>query len=157
MDAAWIVAANGGRARFFAQPRPGAIPEEVFDMVNPAAREHDDAIVSDRVAGELAASKSRHNVGQPTVPSAYQPHRTPKQHEEDLFARDVSEFLEEAHNQGRFRKLILVASPEFLGVLRKQVQPRLGAIVSLEIDKDYTSSNAAELKERVKAHALPPK
>ena len=154
MDSTWIVAANAGRARFFSRPRPGAIPEEVFDMISPTARERDDAIVTDRVAGELAASKSRHNVGQPTVPSAYQPHRTPAQHEEDLFARDVAEFVEKAHNEGRFKKLILVASPEFLGVLRKAVEKRLGSVVSLEIDKDYTSATAADLNEKVKAHAL---
>jgi protein required for attachment to host cells len=152
MDATWIVAANAGRARFFSQVRPAASLEEIHDMVNPFAREREDAIVTDQV-GQRSASKSRHNVGQPTVPSGYQPYRTPAQHETDLFARDVAEYLVHARNEGRFRKLCLVASPEFLGVLRKEVEPELGSVVSLEINKDYTSASPAELKERIKAHA----
>jgi protein required for attachment to host cells len=148
MEATWMVAANAGRARFF---NAGTL-EEIFDMVSPTARERDDAIVTDRVAGERAASKSRHNVGQPTTQSAYQPHRTPSQHEADLFARDIAEFLEKAHDESRFARLYLAASPEFLGILRKQVERRLGSTEIREIDKDYTMTTPAELKQRIQEH-----
>jgi protein required for attachment to host cells len=146
MEATWIVAANSGRARFF---NAGTL-EEIHDMVSPTAREREQDIVTDDI-GQRSASKSRHNVGQPTTPSGYQPNRTPSQIEADRFARDVSEFLVKAHNEGRFRKLNLVASPEFLGILRKQVEP-LASVVSVEINKDYTNATAAELKQRIQDH-----
>ena len=148
MDATWIVSANAGRARFFAQAGATAALEEINDMVSPAARQRESDLETDDL-GQRSASKSRHNVGQPTQPSGYQPNQTPLQHEAELFARDVAGFLIQAHNQGRFRKLCLVASPEFLGVLRKQVDPKLGTTVALEINKDYTHYSPAELKERI--------
>jgi protein required for attachment to host cells len=151
MDATWIVSANAGRARFFAQPRPVDALEEINDMVSPTAREREGQIVSDQM-GQRAAAKSKHNVGQPTTSSDYQPNQTPAQHEAELFARDVARFLKQAQNEGRFRSLCLIASPEFLGVLRKQLDPNLESAVKVQIDKDFTRYSAAELKERIKAH-----
>ena len=152
MDSTWIVSANSGRARFFAQARPVDNLEEINDMVSPAAREREAALETDTL-GQRSAAKSKHNVGMATTSSDYQPNRTPKQHEAELFARDVAHFLKQAQNEGRFGKLCLVASPEFLGVLRKQLDGNLGKAVALEIDKDLTSASAAELRERIQAHA----
>ena len=151
MNATWIVSANAGRARFFSQARPVDALEEVGDMVSPTAREREGEIETDQL-GQLSASNSRHSVGQPTQPSGYQPHQTPAQHQAELFARDVAGFLKQAQNERRFSRLCLVASPEFLGVLRKQLDNSLGAAVSLEINKDYTQASAPELRERIAAH-----
>src|SRR5436305_744568 len=101
MDATWIVSANGGRARIFAQARGADALEEINDMVNTPARERVDATETDEL-GQRSASKSRHGTGQPTQPSGYQQHQTPPQHQEELFARDVAHFLIEAHDEGRF-------------------------------------------------------
>ncbi len=152
MDANWIVAANSGRARFFALDRPDGRMEEVNDMVNTAARQ-DDAEIETDTLGRRAASASRNNVGiGPTTSSTYQPHRTPKQHEAELFARDVADYLRKAHNEGRFQHLCLVASPEFLGLLRREIDPQLMKRVDAQIDRDYTASSGEELREQVRAH-----
>jgi protein required for attachment to host cells len=148
MDATWIVSANAGRARFFAQARPVDNLEEINDMVSPAARNREGEIETDRM-GQRAAAGSKHNVGMATTSSDYQPHQTPKQHEAELFARDVAHFLKQAQNEGRFDKLCLVASPEFLGVLRKELDGNLGRAVALEIDKDLTHASAQELRDRL--------
>ena len=152
MDATWIVSANAGRARFFAQARPVDNLEEISDMVSPWAREREGDIETDDL-GQRAAGKSRHGTGAATTGSDYQPHQTPKQHEAELFARDVAKFLRQARSEGRFGKLCLVASPEFLGVLRKQLEGGLEDAVSMEINKDFTMASAQELRERIRAHA----
>jgi protein required for attachment to host cells len=151
MDATWIVSANAGRARFFAQARPVDNLEEINDMVSPAAREREGELETDRL-GQRAAAKSKHNVGMATTSSDYQPNQTPAQHQAELFARDVAHFLKQAQNEGRFQSLYLVASPEFLGVLRKQLDANLGKAVSVEIDKDLTNVSAQELRERIRTH-----
>lgn len=151
MDATWIVSANAGRARFFAQARPVDNLEEINDMVSPWARERDRDIETDD-HGQRSAGKSKHNVGAATPSSDYQPNQTPKQHEAELFARDVAKYLRDAKNEGRFGKLCIVASPEFLGVLRKQLDHNLEAAVSVEINKDFTMASAKELRERIQAH-----
>ena len=149
MDSTWIVSANAGRARIFAQPRPVDNLEEINAMVSPSAREREGEIETDQL-GQRSAAKSKHNVGMATTSSDYQPNQTPAQHEAELFARDVAHFLKQAQNQGRFKNLCLVASPEFLGVLRKQLDGNLEKAVSVEINKDLTNASAQELRERLK-------
>ena len=151
MDSTWIVSANAGRARFFSQARPVDNLEEINTMVSPSAREREADLETDQL-GQRSAAKSKHNVGAATTSSDYQPNQTPAQHQAELFARDVAGFLRQAQNEGRFRKLCLVASPEFLGVLRKQLDGNLEAAVAVEINKDFTYASAAELKQRIESN-----
>ena len=151
MEPTWIVAANAGRARFFSRTRATDTPEEINDMVNTAARLRTGELETDRM-GQRSASKSRHSVGAPTQPSGYEPDQSPAQHLTEIFARDVADFLLKGHQQGRFRQLFLIASPEFLGVLRSELDPQLKSAVTLEINRDYTQSSASELHERLRTH-----
>lgn len=151
MDATWIVSANAGRARFFSQAHSSAPLEEINDMVNTDVRLRTEDTESDKI-GMLAAAKSQHNVGAARPGSGYEPNQTPDAHQTELFARNVADFLLQNHQEGRFQHLSLVASPQFLGVLRKLLDPNLESIVSSEINKDYTQSSAAQLREQMQAH-----
>jgi protein required for attachment to host cells len=151
MDVTWIVAANAGRARFFSQTRARERPEEINDMVNTASRLRNSDIESD-AQGQRAASKSRHSVGAPTQPSGYEPNQSPTEHQTELFARGVAASLLDAQQQGRYQRLVLVASPEFLGTLRKLLDRNVAAAVTLEINKDYSQLNPDELGEQLRVH-----
>lgn len=146
-----IVTANAGRARFFAQTRPNARLDEINDMVNPAARLRTTETETDAL-GQRAASKSRHSVGAPTQPSGYEPNQSPAEHQTEIFARSVADYLLEAHREGRYGQLILAASPEFLGMLRKQLDPKVLAAIKLEINKDYTQLPENKLREQIEAN-----
>lgn len=150
MDATWIVVANAGRARFFSQDNAAAPLEEINDMINAGARLRTAETETDDI-GQRSASKSQHSVGAPTQPSGYEPNQSPTEHQTELFARSVSDYLLKGHQDGRFRQLSLVASPEFLGTLRKLLDPQVGSAVSLEINKDYTQSNPKQLREQIQA------
>jgi protein required for attachment to host cells len=151
MDATWIVSANASRARIFSQVRHSDPLQEINDMVDEAVRLRTVETESDKI-GPTSATKSSHNVGAPTPNKAYQPAQTPEQHETELFARSVAAFLLKGHQEGRFQKLILIVSPQFLGVLRKQLDPGLEPLVNLEINKDYTQYSAEALREQIQAH-----
>lgn len=151
MDATWIVSANAGRARFFSQADSSAPLEEVNDMVNTDARLRTEDTEPDKI-GPLAAAKSPHGVGAARPASGYQPNQTPEEHQSELFARNIASFLLQSHQDGRFQQLVLVATPQFLGVLRKLLDPNLEPMVSLEINKDYTQLSAAQLREQIQAH-----
>ena len=151
MDARWIVSANAGRVRIFAQADAKARLEEVADMVNTAVRLRTAQTESDSL-GQRAASKSIHSVGAPTQPSGYEPNQSPAEHQTEIFARSVSAYLLEARQAGRFRSLVLVASPEFLGVLRRVLDANVQSSVESEINKDYTQLRPDELREQVDAH-----
>lgn len=146
-----IVTANAGRARFFSQEALTARPEEINDMVNSAARLRTTETETDSL-GQRSASKSRHSVGAPTQPSGYQPNQSPAEHQTEIFARNVADYLLKAHQVGRFERLILAASPEFLGVLRKALDPKVLSTLKLEINKDYTQLPADKLREQIEAN-----
>ena len=145
MDATWIVSANAGRARIFSRTNSSAALEEINDMVNTAARLRTVETETDDI-GLRSASKSRHSVGAATPQSGYQPNQTPAEHQTELFARNVDDFLLQGYQEGRFQQIVLAASPEFLGVLRKLLDQRLASVVSLEINKDYTQFSGEQLR-----------
>ncbi|PWF47932.1 host attachment protein [Massilia glaciei] len=148
MDTVWIVSANAGRARFFSQARHAAPFEEINDMVNSAERLRPSETERDQI-GQLAASKSGHNTGAPVQPSGYDPAKMPDQIAAELFAKDVAAFLLRAWQEGRFDQLRLTASPQFLGLLRKMLDPRVAALMREELSKDYTQLNAKQLREQL--------
>lgn len=152
MDATWIVSANASRARFFSQASSSEPLQEIEDMVNAGARLRTSESESDKLSPVASGRSSQHN-GAATGPgSAYEPQQTPVEHQTELFARNVATFLLQGQQQGRFRHLCLVASPEFLGVLRKLLDPRLASAASVEINKDYTHFSGEQLREQIKAH-----
>jgi protein required for attachment to host cells len=144
----WIVTANSGRARFFAETDPAAAPEEVGDMVNDVVRQHVDETETDRL-GPTAAAKSAHGTGGALPGKTYQPHTTPHEHHTEQFARQISTYLMQEFQQGRFQHLALVASPEFLGELRSHLDPHLMQLVTREIPKDYTQLGPAHLRDQL--------
>jgi len=164
MPTTWIIAANAGRVRFFAETDSNEALHELQDMVNPAAQLRTVDTETDRL-GPTAAAGSGHNIGgtqgvslshnaQAGAPNKqYQPAQTPQQHATDLFAKDVAEFLLKSHQEGSYQQLVLAASPEFLGVLRTKLNPAVQGLIKTEVNKDYTHSNGQQLREQLQAHA----
>lgn len=144
MSTVWIVTANSGHAHFFSQQANTSSLEKVGDMGNGKHSLPTSETESDRI-GQHAASNSKHSVGAPTQPSGYQPNQTPAEHQSELFARNVAQYLSDGHQEGKFNQLVITASPEFLGVLRPLLGAELTKIVINEINKDYTHCNAQEL------------
>jgi protein required for attachment to host cells len=150
MHTTWVVAANAGRARIFADSADGAF-EEIHDMVNEAVRMRAMALDAEPPAPGVAA-RSLHNAGNATPDKAFEPGQTPAEHETERFGRSIVGFLEQGHKEGRYQELALCASPHFLGILRALLGPHLGTLVRVEINKDYTHAEPAQLQEQVHAH-----
>lgn len=151
MDTVWIVSANAGRARIFAESKPDGALQEVDDLVDTSARMRVTEKYSDRI-GPLAAGQSSHNTGGALPSTQYEPQQTPDARAAESFARDVSARLLAGFCAGQFQQLVLVAAPRFLGMLRNILDPALKPLVSLELDKDYTQSNAQQRREQLQAH-----
>jgi protein required for attachment to host cells len=151
MNANWIVTANASRARFFSQLHASDPLEEINDMVNEAARLRSAETESDRL-GPTSATQSIHNTGGALPNKTYEPPQTPNEHATELFAKSVAEYLLKAYQDGRFTQLSLVVSPQFLGVLRKELSPQLESVVQLEINKDYTQFTPSQLWDQIRAH-----
>lgn len=150
MSNTWIVSANAGRVRFFSKPFERAPLREVGDFVNEAAHLRTADTESDELGRRTPAGSNRG--GAAAMPgSGYQPNQTPAEHQTELFARNVADSLLQAYDEGQFQQVTLVASPEFLGLLRKMLDPRIKATVVEEINKDYTQLNAEQLRNQIDA------
>jgi len=76
----------------------------------------------------------------------------PDSHEdggEHAFARQLAAELETGRQGGKFARLVLVASPKFLGQLRGELKAPLAACVVKSHDHDFTQVADDELPGRV--------
>jgi len=147
----WIISADAGRARIFAETDADSQWQEIDDLVDPLARTRTSDQLTDQL-GPLAAGKSPHNTGGALPTSQYEPQQTPEERNAQMFARDICAALLKAKNENRFDRLALVAEPSFLGELRNQLDPQLKSLISYEINKDYSHSNGQQLREQIRAH-----
>jgi protein required for attachment to host cells len=150
MSTTWIVSADAGRARIFAESSPQAPLEEVEDLVSATARLRVSDINTDRL-GPTAAGQSIHNTGGATPNKQYQPAQTPDERDAEFFAKDINGVLLKGLQEHRFEKLVVVAEPKFLGVLRGQLDAQLKPLVGFELNKDYSQLNGHQLREQLQA------
>jgi protein required for attachment to host cells len=160
MKTTWIITANSGRVRFFADAGATEPLQELEDMINPAARLRTSDIDTDRL-GPTSTAGSGHNIGGTQGVGAahnagvgapnkqYQPAVTPTEHEAELFAKEVCRFLLQSHQEGKYNALVLTASPQFLGTLRANIDPQLKDLIKFELNKDYTQVNGPQLREQI--------
>ncbi|MDB5934187.1 MAG: hypothetical protein JWQ01_1531 [Massilia sp.] len=151
MQTTWIVTADEGRARIFAESDRTQPLEEIEDMVDAEARLRTSELYTDRL-GPTSAGKSIHNTGGATPNKQYEPPQTHEEHASEMFAKSLAAYLLKAQQDGRFHKLVLTAAPKFLGVLRKELGPQLTALVSQEINKDFSHSSPQQLRDQIQAH-----
>ena len=139
MSAYWIVVANASRARIFEADAKDTAMREIASMVHPASRLHEGDLISDNRGQVLSAANGGHSQSKEA---------RAKQHEAEVFARQICERLEQARLDGEFRRLYLLASPRFLGLMRKHMAKPLSDKVYEAASKDLT------LAEPVSINAL---
>jgi len=134
----WVLVADKSRARVFAAASATGALEEKAVFVNPENRVPERELVTDR-PGRAHSSVG----GQRSGMSGEVDART---HEAEMFAKEVAGHLAKARGRGEFDRLVLVAAPAFLGMLRPKLDAQVRACVSVSLDKDLTHLNAGELR-----------
>lgn len=144
-----IVLANQSEARFYEIGHPHDSLQLVGRLTDANARLHDRDFKSDRpgrVFDHAAASGHRRGA----VPHhSTGGERTPRKHEAALFARCIARELEAAHAKQDFDRLVLMAGPAFLGILRSVLPKAVSALVVSEVPKDLLH----ETESAVRAHS----
>ncbi len=140
MKPIWIVVADNTQARFFNAKTHSAPLEEIETLTNSENRLHDRDITSDLPGKIKSTGGGGHALEQET---------DPKKHEADNFARLVAAFLEKTHNDEHFDELVIVAEPSFLGLLRSHLNEQVKKLVTLELDKNITTLDAADIRSHL--------
>ncbi len=129
----YIVVANSARARVFARQHAYSVVEELEGFTHSEARMRNQDLTSD------SAGKSRNIHGSLDAATS------PKDHEADFFARLLVYHLKDLHNKQHYERLVLVAPPRFLGMLRRHLVSPLDHLVVGSIDKDLTTAPIADI------------
>jgi protein required for attachment to host cells len=136
----WIVAADSARARIFEMGARDEDddPREVEQFMNPEGRAQNREI-------NTAPDGRMYGGNQPRAHSTAQ-QVTPEKHQAELFSREIGRYLDKARTQHRYEKLCVIAPPEFLGLMRRNMTDETRKLVEDEVDKDLSKSGPAEIR-----------
>ncbi len=140
----WILVAESSRARLFEAKSRLEPLQEIADMVHMDAKLHMLELKSDKPG--LAFDRWK--------PIAYGKHAKtpevdPKAHEAELFAKQLGELLEKARGENRFRELVLIAEPKFLGLLHRHLHPETKKLIVKEIAKNLVREREERIRSEV--------
>ncbi|MBI3182596.1 MAG: host attachment protein [Myxococcales bacterium] len=141
MPLTWIVVADAATARLFESRRAGARWQLLKELSNPEGRAKSRDFLSEPTGGLQKEEGS-------TFRGAMQP-LSIKKVEAQRFARLLAEALDKGLAENRYERLVLVAAPEFLGMLREALPPPVAKRVLSDIAKDFSHADARELERRV--------
>jgi protein required for attachment to host cells len=149
-----IVVANQAGARFYDINRPSGALRLVGELANPEGRLHDRDLKSDRpgrVFDRAPTGRGRRG----SVPHhATSTERRPRQQVASVFARRISAALATAHRTRGIDRIVLIAAPAFLGLLRKTLPKSLRAVVVAEVAKDLVNEAADGIRPHIPLRAL---
>ena len=138
MATTWIVAADSSRARVLQVADREHHLTEIADLVNPKGRMDDRELITD--------AHPRFRPVRSGIPGSDRQETGAAQHETELFAKRVGDYLDKARVAHRFDQLVLVAPPKFLGTLRKELGREVGKLVADELPKDLSWLSERELE-----------
>jgi len=135
----WILVAHDAGARVFANRGPGKGLELIEAIDHPEGRARDRDIVSDRPGRSF-----RKDSGDPRR-AAMSRSQGPHDRVVSDFARALAGKLQNARMENRYTRLVLVAPPRFLGLLRSSLDGPTAQLVIGSVPKDLASRNESEL------------
>ena len=140
----WLLIADASRARVIAADERLNIVAPIEDLVHPASRLHTHELLSDDRGRSRAGPEGPH--------SAFDGESDRTDTEHDAFAREVAHLCEEGLDRGDYERLIIVAPPRFLGLLRRHLPDRVNDLVALEVGRDLTRLPMKDLGPALQAH-----
>lgn len=145
MSTQWVIVADRSRARIFEADRNFDQLREIEDLLNPEGR-RDDADLRHDAKGRFYGKGEQHQA------HTAEPRVSQQEHDEEKFSRDVMQLLTEGCDAKRYDSLVMVAPPEFLGLLRKQLPERVGQHVTSQLNSDISNFPLRQIGDYLKQH-----
>ncbi len=131
-----VLIANQSRARLYTLTAPNGRLEELDNRVHPEGRLKDRELGADRPGRAFdSMGRGRHAMGK---------HNSPSEQLSIRFAGEVVDWLDERYHRDGCERLVLVAPPRFLGLIRNALTPGLARAVALAVDKDLAGVERPE-------------
>lgn len=138
----WVLAANRTQAVLFQKVR-GRRLRYLERFLHPEGRRREQDLVSDRpghMQASFGAGSLRHAFGKEKV---WHKRAAVK------FARELMQYLNGAYSENRFDQLVLIAEPNFLGVLRDAMPAQLKRVPRLEESREIRFITTEQVERRV--------
>ena len=138
MNDIWVLVADSSEARIFAARNLRSSLDLVDTLTHAASRLHARDLGSD-VPGRV---HDRFGPGRHSLDQGQQLKDT----EKERFAREISAYLAEGQRQKKLARLVVMAGPEFLGILRDSFGKPLAESVLAEVPKDLVAQDVAAIQ-----------
>jgi protein required for attachment to host cells len=138
----WFLVGDASRARLFRSIERTRAPVLVKEFDHVKGREHDHDLVTDRQGRSQDSAGGTHSV-------SLSGGQSPKEHEGVVFAKELAVYLSQGLKSHEYQRLVLVAAPHFLGLLRGALTPEVTKHVISSVDKDLTTLTLHEVISRL--------
>ena len=142
-DETWVVIADGMHARILrwlgGEAFVPALGQELYDA---AAHGFSRDLKSDHPGRAIDPGSGAHH--------AIEPRHDPHDYEKEKFGRHVAEIINQAAGRKAFDRLILVAPPKALGVLRGALDSHAAKRVVAELHKDLVRTPNGQLASHMR-------
>ncbi|CAN5331619.1 hypothetical protein BH24PSE2_BH24PSE2_20750 [soil metagenome] len=137
----WIVVAHSTEANIYTVDSPTGPLRHVAGFEHPESALRNRELETDRPGRAFdSAGEGRHAMSSEVEPAKQEAIR---------FARRLADELRAGRVAHRYDELLLVAAPEFLGLLRDALDDDTRARVSFELDKNLAHEDAEEIRRRL--------
>ena len=142
MTTTWILSANRSSASLFESDWPGKSMRRIQDIPHPQGTMQNQDIDTDK-PGRVFDSfgEGRHSTS---------PKQEPTEHIAQQFALELAEMLNKGRLTNAYDKLVLIAEPKFLGVLRAALDKNTESLVIQTVNKELLDVKEDELSEYLK-------
>ncbi len=134
----WLLVADSSRGRIFQAKSPSGELNEITTLAHPEGRLHEQELTSDLPGRTF----DRHGLGRHVM----EDRMSAKEQDTLKFAVRIAEYLDGMRTEGKFERLIIVAPPDFLGVLSAKLSDPLRKLVSMRMDKNLAQKSAREIR-----------
>ena len=142
MNKTWVLVANQAEARIYSADRVPGHLTLVETLIHEEGAAHARDLTSDgpgRVHDRMGTT--RHSM---------EPDTGVKEEGRRRFVKEIAGRLESAHFHGDFNRLVLLAAPAMLGVIRKTLSSKLTKAVIKEIPKDVIGQDLEKIHKQLK-------
>ncbi len=143
MATTWVLVAHDAGARLFENAGPGKGIELVEQIDHPDGRKRDRELESDRPGRSFGRNSGGSRRSAMSSPESA--------HERVIadFARSLTSRLQQARIAGDYERLVLVAPPKLLGLLRSTLDAPTEHCIVGSLDKDLAMSDEKELVKQL--------
>jgi protein required for attachment to host cells len=139
---AFVIVADSASARILRRSGPGMGPQllELERLERPNAHRHARDLITD-LAGRVNSAALPAQLG-PRITSRHgaDSDYDPRTSEVQRFARQLAARLERLARTERIERLVLIAEPRFLGMLREELPETIRELITREVSRNLTTA-----------------